>query len=127
MKKLVVKKLVVASILLFLLCASFASSLPAPFGKAKELALKAPPNAVGNHILIFEAKELSTYLIGYLPAHKIIGIGKEMGGKLVVAEYCEEDGKFSFWVDGIRKEADQKSVISFAFAVFRELVDKSII
>lgn len=126
------KKIMIAflMILLFSLSAWAQNEIPAPFAKAKEIALNTTPNAGGNYILTFEAVEDGLtiyYILGYLTNDAVIGVGRTINGSNIVAEYHEQKGKFGFWMEGFRRDATSKEAIKFAFQVFKELVAKGLI
>jgi len=125
------KKIIILTLLLCIIpLIAIGNEIPAPFAKAKELALKATPNDAGNYILVFEGSDASYYfyLLGYIPGKQIIGVGKLESKDTVVAEYHEATKEFSFWVNGYRyMDVDKTKVIEFAFKVFRELVARKLI
>jgi len=129
MKKLILSFLIV--VLLGFFSYTFAGDIPAPFAKAKEMALRIGPDSQGRHILVFDIKsngESKVYIIGYLPKYGHIGIGI-LKPFYFVLEFNENNGRFSVVSSdtSIRIFPEDKKVIEEAFKVFRELVAKKLI
>ncbi len=125
------KCLIIVSVLIFILVLSvysFASDIPAPFGKAKQMALKCSPDQDGRHLLFIEDKTTGRiFMVGYLSGTGYIGIGYVQGGDVVAVEFCEKTDTFTFYYGGTRQVIDQTKAIGMAFSVFRELVTKKLI
>ena len=94
------KKCIPVLVLFGLLAAlAFATEIPAPFGKVKEIALKATPDHRGNFMATFAINkngEETVYLMGYLSQQKIIGIGTSRDG--IIYEYNEESCECTAYV-----------------------------
>jgi len=102
-------------------------TIPAPFEKAKELALKTTPNESGNYFLEFEGTvngENYYFLLAFVPQwgdqKGVIGIS----GSGCIFEYTESTQKFTIYIfrRGQTFAADEKIVINGAFETFRKLV-----
>ncbi len=109
--------------------------IPAPFGKIKELSLKAKPDINGDYLLVFKIQkdgELLYYIMGYLSLDGHIGIGKiDKEGKLIVFEFNEKTKKYYVLMASQlsygRMELPADQCIKGAFGIFRELVDNNLI
>lgn len=105
---------------------------PAPFGKAKEMALKVSPDHLGRHILFIQDKESNdgvkkTFLIGYLSRSAYIGIGITDGNRTMVVEHNEKIKTFYLYDTGRRMEIEENKAIDLGFMTFGELVAKGLI
>ena len=109
--------------------------IPAPFGKIKELSLKAKPDINGDYFLEFKIQkdgELLYYIIGYLVPEGYIGIGKiGKEGKLIVFEFNDKTQKYYVLIASMfsykRMELPADQCIKGAFGIFRELVENNLI
>jgi len=108
-----------------------AVEIPAPFGRAREMALTVKPNEAGNYLIRIEFNEDGrdfAYIIGYLPSYNLIGIGNLVDG--VVFEFNTETGEFTVWTYMGRMPIAKEQIpeaIAEAFGIFRVLVAKGLI
>jgi hypothetical protein len=103
---------------------------PAPFQKAKEVALKAPLNHRGSYLVRMEVNidgQEITYIIGYIPSYAQIGIGIEKDGKLTVYVYNEYLNKFYRITYYEETEILEAECISEAYKIFRIMVNEQLI
>ena len=120
-------------ILTILLCFVVQASAvcPAPFERAKAMALTAPKNEDGNHILTLTFNENGDqiiFVLGYIPATETIGVGSSID--MMVFEYCERDGRLTIWTPMGRfsvQEKDREKFFAEAFKIFRSLVYRNLI
>jgi hypothetical protein len=121
------KKSILILLAVFLICGLvFAQTqpIPAPFDKAKALALQVEPNSMGRYILPFvDSVSGIEYVIGYIPEDHFIGIGMRIPVYQVI-EYNEETGKCSVYryPQNERIEISNDKAIEEAFKIFRALV-----
>ncbi len=137
MKKISLITLLVFYILTFsvLTTNSAEQVIPAPFGKIKELSLKAKPDINGDYLLVFKIQkdgELFYYIMGYLSREGYIGIGKiGKEGKLIVFEFNDKTHKYYVLIASMfsfkRMELPADQCIKGAFGIFRELVENNLI
>lgn len=126
--------------LVFVVCCLFslvhvlsAGDVPAPFGKAKQYALRAKPDSDGDYNLVFEfmtdSGDKVVYLFGYTKNHGgIIAIGKGEGGLFIVLMYQESTGEMRVWVNGfVYMIENREKALEWAFSIFRELVARKAI
>jgi hypothetical protein len=127
MKKI---SLIILTVLLCFVISVNAINIPAPFERAKSMALKVQSDSMGRHLInmtISKNGEETIYIIGYIPHMGIIGIGKLCGNKYAVYEYNERTGEYTIWKDARRESIEPKLCIREAFVIFREMVTEDII
>ena len=120
------KKLLTIAIYVLLWVGLALAEAPAPFEKAKGYALNAKSDSSGNHLLIIERNiegGLTKYILGYLPQHKIIGVGQIGNFGICVFQYQEDTKEFSVFYNGYVLSGDNQKIIDGAFKIFRELVE----
>ncbi len=127
MKKLIIP--IILTILLSFMVSSFAA--PAPFEKAKEIALKAKINDQGNYIaeiICNENGEEILFIFGYLPTSGYIGVGSNIDG--IIYEYNEKTQILTVWTRMGRLSVEDKNKKLFferVFQIFRYLVKHKLI
>jgi hypothetical protein len=132
-----IRFLSVMVLVLMLSCLSIAMAseeAPAPFCGAKALALKATPGQNGNHILQLPSTLVDEtgieYIIGYLPADEVIGIGMTDGMNVIVFMYCEKDASYSVFYNGNTIPIDGDKIplmIDDAYKIFRKMVEGKLV
>ena len=127
------KKYLVAIILILVLAAVTFGACPAPFEKAKQIALRGTPNEKGLYIVTYNVNkngEEVIYLIGYSPQYKIVAIGKSAEGA-VIYEYDEDSCECTVYVINVmfrmRVPIDREEAIKQAFLIFREMVTEKLL
>ena len=103
------------------------NEIPAPFAKAKEMAMSVPPNDGGIHELRFEISkdgEHTTYFLGYASENDLIAIGT-LVPNLMCVRYEIKTETLSFYFNGMMwlvEESKKEEAFDYAFSVFRILV-----
>ena len=126
--KRIMSILAVLAIMGLLVSVALAAEIPAPFSKAKELALASQPDEYGNYVLFFNAGmegEDYYYIVGYLSSKGTIGIGIRRNGVVGVWEYYEQSETFSIYFDGGLTSITKEEAIEGAFKIFRKLVGQN--
>ena len=112
------------------------SKFPAPFQKAKEIAMKVNPNQDGDYVWIAKinqnGEEIQYKIIlgRHQESHEHVILGKFKGGIIFAVAYCKDCDIFhalqyppmSDWI-----KIDRNQTIEMAFAFFRELVANGLI
>lgn len=116
-------------ILLILLLSTlgFAQEIPAPFAKAKELAMRADPDEDGDYIYkvtLFENGVEVRFGLCWIVTQNLIGIWSNRFGALA---YSVERDEFYVVYMGMLVEVDRSKAIEHAFKIFRELVRRGLI
>lgn len=126
------RKTIVSLVLCLVLVAGlvYGANIPAPFGRAKQIACLETPNEHGNYVRVYKFEmdgQQITCGIAYYVKQQLIMIACESQATF----YKEDTGELIagiFSPGGLqRAEATDEQILGFAFNVFRELVKHGLI
>jgi len=120
----------ILSLIVVLLTVLAFAQTPAPFEKAKELALRAKPDSDGDFILEFSCSvngQDGSFGFAYLLARQIIIVWGSTENGRIYWGYDEEEKIFLYGYRGRIYKVSKKIATEGAFGIFRLLVAKSLI
>jgi len=118
------------SLIVVLLAVLAFAEIPAPFEKAKELALRAKPDSKGDFVLEFKYSTNGyddSFGFAYLPAWKIVIVWGPTENGRVFWKYDEKERIFLCGYRGRTCVVSEKIATEGAFKIFRLLVTKNLI
>ncbi len=120
----------ILSLIVVLIAVSTFAETPAPFEKAKELALRAKPDNNGDFILEFECSVNGyddSFGFAYLPTWKIVIVWGPFKDGRIYWGYDEKEKMFLCGYRGRTYKVSEKIATEGAFGIFRVLVMKNLI